>query len=56
MRPYFPEDDSNDDEPEICRLCDHCGEDCGRDPCECDDEAAERAAEERFEAMREAWD
>lgn len=51
MRPYFPEDDSNDDEPEICRFCSV--EDCGRDPCDCEADAEAAAIDRAYEAWRD---
>ena len=53
MRPFLPEDDSNDDEPEICRLCDHSGEDCGRDPWDCEADAEADAIDRAYEAWRD---
>ena len=53
MRPYFPEDDSNDDEPEICRYCSV--EDCDRCPadCEADAEAGVEQGHEQAEPDEE---
>jgi hypothetical protein len=48
------ENDCND-RPSICDECDQY-DTCDRDPVDCDADAAERAAEERWEAAREARD
>ena len=43
------------DRPSICDDCEHVGN-CDHDPSDCEADAAERAAEERWEASRDAWD
>jgi hypothetical protein len=45
-----------DDEPEICRLCDCLGDDCGHTPADCEEALCERAAEDRWEAARDRYD
>lgn len=41
--------------PSICDDCEHAGS-CDRDPTDCEADAAERAAEAKWEASRDAWD
>jgi hypothetical protein len=42
--------------PDICEGCDNCPEECGMNAEDCEAQMAEAAAEERFEAMRDAHD
>ena len=51
MRPFLPEDDSNDDEPEICRYCSV--EDCDRCPADCEADAEASAIDRAYEAWRD---
>lgn len=41
--------------PSICDDCDKI-DGCERDPSDCEADAAERAAEKKWEASRDAWD
>ena len=42
-----------DEEAPICWHCRQRGEDCGRDPADCDEDARDRAADREFEARRD---
>lgn len=55
MRPSLPENDSNDRQWDVCEGCDRAAC-CDRDPSDCEADAAERAAEDAWEARRDAYD
>ena len=47
---------NNENASEICDYCDKDPDTCGKCPEDCEQEAEENAAEERFEGLRDARD
>jgi hypothetical protein len=45
-----------DEKPDICEECDNCPEECRMNAEDCEETMAQAAAEERFEAMRDAYE
>jgi len=45
-----------DEKPDICEECDNCPEECRMNAEDCEEAMAQAAAEERFEAMRDAYE
>lgn len=55
MRPALPENDCNDRQWAVCEDCDRYGS-CEYGPSDCEADACERAAEERWDAARDCYD